>query len=326
MRYIDAIRASLDEALAEDPSVCLLGEDICLGGPFGATKGLVDVHGEARVRNTPISEATIMGLATGAAMAGRRPVLEIMFIDFLTLAMDQLVNHAAKLHYMTGGQQKVPLTVRVQGGAAGGMGAHHSQSLEAWLAHVPGLTVLAPSDAADARGLLAAAIRSDDPVVVLEHRGLYWTRGEVPDGRHEVPIGTAVTRRAGDDVTVVAWSRMVSTAITAADRLAERGVAVEVIDLRSLLPLDMGAIRASVERTGRLVVASEAVSAGGLGGEVAAGVAEAVALRAPIERVGAPFTPPPAGPTLEALFVPGADDVVAAIERSLGEVRSEADS
>jgi len=320
MRYIDAIRAALDAALAADPAVCLLGEDITLGGPFGATKGLADTYGEDRVRNTPISEATIMGLAIGAAMAGRRPVLEIMFIDFITLAMDQLVNHAAKLRYMTGGQLHVPLTVRVQGGAAGAMGAQHSQSLEAWLTHVPGLTVVAPSNAADASGLLTAAIRSDDPVIYLEHRGLYWAKGDVPAGDHVVPIGRAAIARPGRDATVVAWSRMVGTALEAADKLAADGVEVEVVDARSLLPLDLETLVASVVRTGRLVVASEAVTTGGLGAEIAASVGAAAAtdLKAPIERVGAPFVPVPAGPELESMYVPSADDIVAAVRRSLG--------
>jgi pyruvate/2-oxoglutarate/acetoin dehydrogenase E1 component len=318
-RMIDAIGAALDEALAADPTVCLLGEDISLGGPFGATRGLAERHGAARVRDTPISEATIMGLAVGAAMAGRRPVLEIMFIDFLTLAMDQLVNHAAKLRYMTGGQVSVPLTVRVQGGAAGGMGAHHSQSLEAWLAHVPGLTVVTPSTPADAKGLLTAAIRSDDPVLFLEHRGLYWTRGDVPDGEHVVPLGSAATVRDGRDATIVAWSRMVATARAAADALAADGIEAEVIDLRGLAPFDLPAVVASVRRTGRLVVASEAVVTGGLGAEVAASVAGVVGadLRAPIERIGAPFVPVPAGSDLETLYLPNADDVAAAVRRTL---------
>jgi pyruvate dehydrogenase E1 component beta subunit len=242
-----------------------------------------------------------------------------MFIDFITLAMDQLVNHGAKMRYMTGGRHSVPLTVRVQGGAAGGMGAQHSQSLEAWFAHVPGLTVVAPYDPADAKGLLTAAIRSDDPVVFLEHRGLYWSRGQVPDGEHVVPLGQALVRRAGRDATVVAWSRMVGTALEAAERLAAESVDVEVIDARTLLPLDLATMTASVERTGRLVVAAEAVVTGGVGAEIAAGVASAVGgrLRAPVERVGAPFIPPPAGPDLEALFVPSSERIVAAIRRTL---------
>jgi pyruvate dehydrogenase E1 component beta subunit len=243
-----------------------------------------------------------------------------MFIDFITLAMDQLVNHAAKLRYMTGGQLHVPLTVRVQGGAAGGMGAHHSQSLEAWLTHVPGLTVVAPSNAADAKGLLAAAIRSDDPVIYLEHRGLYWSKGDVPDGDHVVPLGRAAIARPGRDATVIAWSRMIGTALEAADRLRVEGVEIEVIDARSLLPLDLGTFIDSVARTGRLIVASEAVTTGGLGAEIAAAVGAAAAphLRAPIERVGAPFAPVPASTELEALFVPSVVDIVAGVRRTLG--------
>lgn len=319
LRYIDALRAALEEALELDPSVCVLGEDVTYGGPFGATKGLAERFGADRIRDTPISEATIVGLATGAALVGRKPVVEVMFIDFLTLAMDQLVNHAAKLRYMSGGQLGVPLTIRAQGGAVGGFGAHHSQSLEAWLTHVPGLKVVAPFSPADAKGLLAAAIADPDPVVVLEHRGLYWSRGEVPDGAAPATIGEAAVRRPGDDLTIVAWSRMVGAALEAAATLDGTGVSAEVIDLRSLTPLDLDAVVASVRRTGRLVIAGEAVVRGGFGAEIAAAVAERAPglLRAPIARVGAPFVPPPAGPELEAMFVPGAPEIVAAVERAL---------
>lgn len=316
LRLIDAIRAALDEAMADDPAVCLLGEDITLGGPFGATKGLVDRYGEWRVRNTPISEGTVLGLAVGAALAGLRPVVEVMFVDFITLAMDQLVNHAAKLHYMSGGQLRVPLTIRAQCGAVGGMGAHHSQSLEAWFAHVPGMKVVSPSTPADAKGLLRAAVRDDNPVLFLEHRGLYWVRGEVPEVV-EVPLGRAVVRRAGRDVTVVSWSRTVSTALDAAAALAGEGLDVEVVDLRTLAPFDLETVVGSVRRTGRLVVAHEAVETGGLGAEIAAAVASAAgdALRAPVVRVGAPFVPVPASPDLEALFVPSAERLADAIRR-----------
>lgn len=321
MRYIDAIRTALEEALEADPAVCVLGEDVTYGGPFGATKGLAERFGPDRIRDTPISEATIVGLATGAALVGRRPVVEVMFMDFLTLAMDQLVNHAAKLRYMSGGQLSVPLTLRVQGGAVGGFGAHHSQSLEAWLTHIPGLKVVAPSSPADAKALLTAAILDSDPVVVLEHRGLYWTRGDVPEGTTPAIIGRAEVRRTGDDVTIVAWSRMVGSALEAAESLAGNGVSAEVIDLRSLLPLDLETVIASVQRTGRLVVTGEAVVHGGLGAEIAAAVAETVpqVLRARIARVGAPFTPPPAAPELEAMFVPGAGDIEAAVRRLMGD-------
>jgi pyruvate dehydrogenase E1 component beta subunit len=314
-RFIDAIRSALDEALAADLAVCLFGEDITMGGPFGATKGLVDTHGEARIRNTPISEATVMGLAVGAALAGRRPVVEIMFVDFLTLAMDQLVNHAAKLRYMSGGQLSVPLTVRVQGGAAGGMGAHHSQSLEGWLMAIPGLKLATASTPADAKAILAAAIRDDDPVVVLEHRGLYFQRGPVPAEPDPAAALGAVVRREGTDVTIVAWSKMVGTALEAAETLAADGISVEVVDARWLLPLDADSLARSVRKTGRLVVLHEAVEQGGPGGEVAMRVQEVVgkALVRPPVRIGAPFAPVPAGPEMERAFIPSAARVVHAV-------------
>ena len=219
--YLEAIRTGLHEEMSRDPSVYLFGEDVALGGPFGVTTGLAETFGKNRVVNTPISEGTVMGLAIGAAAAGLRPVVEIMFIDFITLAMDQLVNHAAKLHYMSGGQLKIPLTVRVQCGISGNMGAHHSQSLESWLAHVPGLKVVMPSNPADAKGLLKAAIRDDNPVVFIEHRGLYWTRGVVPEGEHLVPIGRGVSReRSGDQLTIVATAKMLTATLEAAEELS----------------------------------------------------------------------------------------------------------
>ena len=230
--YLEAIRAGLHEEMSRDSSVYLFGEDVALGGPFGVTTGLAEAFGKNRVVNTPISEGTVMGLAIGAATAGLRPVVEIMFIDFITLAMDQLVNHAAKLHYMSGGQLKIPLTVRVQCGISGNMGAHHSQSLESWLAHVPGLKVVMPSNPADAKGLLKAAIRDDNPVVFIEHRGLYWTRGQVPEGEHLVPIGKAAVAREGEDLTIVATAKMLPIALEAAEELSS-GISVEVIDPRT---------------------------------------------------------------------------------------------
>jgi acetoin:2,6-dichlorophenolindophenol oxidoreductase subunit beta len=325
-RFIDAIRSALDTELRRDPSVVLLGEDVSYGGPFGASKGLSEAYG-GRIRDTPISEATVVGMTVGAALSGLRPVVEVMYIDFITLAMDQLINHAAKLRYMTDGLLLVPMVVRTQGGARGSMAAHHSQSLEAWFTHVPGLTVVAPSTPADARGLLQAAIRSDDPVLFLEHRGLYWTRGEVPDGDDAalVPIGRAAICRPGSDVTIVAWSQMVTTALAAAEALAADGVGAEVIDLRSLQPLDLGTILGSVARTGRLVIAHEAVAQGGFGAEIAARVQEAAwdQLAAPVVRVGAPFVPPPFSPELERAFVPSSDAIVAAAHRVLaGPIRA----
>ncbi|MBX3031207.1 MAG: alpha-ketoacid dehydrogenase subunit beta [Chloroflexi bacterium] len=320
LRYIDAIRTALDIELRRDPSVVALGEDVTYGGPFGATKGLADTYG-TRIKDTPISEATVMGLTVGAALSGLRPVMEVMYIDFITLAMDQLVNHGAKLRYMTDGLLQVPMVIRAQGGARGSMGAHHSQSLEAWFAHVPGLTVVAPSTPADAQGLLQSAIRSDDPVLYLEHRGLYWQKGEVPDGDDAalVPIGRAIVRRAGSDVTIASWSHMMGAALAAADQLAADGIEAEVIDLRSLLPLDLDALLGSVGRTGRLVIAHEAVTQGGLGAEIAAQVQERAwaELAAPIARVGAPFVPPPFAPELERAFVPDVDAIVAAARRVL---------
>lgn len=314
LRYIDALNAAMRVELGDDPLVYVIGEDVTAGGPFGATKGLVDAFGHDRVLDTPISEETVMGTATGSALLGHRPVLEIMFSDFLPLAMNQLVNHAAKLRYMSGGQLRVPLTVRAQQGVGGAMGAQHSQSLEAWFAHVPGLKVVAPATPADAYGLLRAAIRDDDPVLLLEHRGLYWRRGEVDESAGPATIGEAAIRRPGDDVTLVALSKAVEWALEAADGLAQEGIEAEVVDVRSVQPLDLDLLAASVARTGRAVVVHEAVVTGGIGAEIAAALSERVfdELRAPVMRVGAPFAPVPASPALEALYAPGADAVVAA--------------
>ena len=244
--------------------------------PSASPKDSPKSFGANRMVNTPISEGTVMGLAIGAATAGLRPVVEIMFIDFITLAMDQLVNHAAKLHYMSGGQLKIPLTVRVQCGISGAMGAHHSQSLEAWLAHVPGLKVVMPSNPADAKGLLKTAIRDDNPVVFVEHRGLYWSKGEVPDGEHLLPIGQAAVVRPGDRVTIVALANMLAPALAAADQLAAEGIAAEVIDPRSISPLDVDTIATSVKKTSRLIVVHEAVEQGGIGAEIVARVQQEV--------------------------------------------------
>ena len=271
--------------------------------------------GVNRMVNTPISEGTVMGLAIGAATAGLRPVVEIMFIDFITLAMDQLVNHAAKLHYMSGGQLKIPLTVRVQCGISGAMGAHHSQSLEAWLAHVPGLKIVMPSNPADAKGLLKAAIRDDNPVVFIEHRGLYWSKGEVSEADVTVPVGVAKVLRPGDQVTIVALANMVGPALAAADELAAAGINAEVIDPRSISPLDVDTIATSVKKTSRLIVVHEAVEQGGIGAEIVARLQEKAFyyLDSPIIRVAAPFAPVPSGPTLEKEFLPGKERIVAAV-------------
>ena len=317
--YLDAIRFGLAEELRRDSSVYVFGEDVALGGPFGATQGLAEEFGANRIVNTPISEGTVMGLAIGAATAGLRPVVEIMFIDFITLAMDQLVNHAAKLHYMSGGQLSIPLTVRVQCGISGAMGAHHSQSLEAWLAHVPGLKVVMPSNPADAKGLLKTAIRDDNPVVFVEHRGLYWSKGQVPDSDHVVAIGKAKVLRQGDHMTIVALSSMLALALAAADELANEGISVEVIDPRSISPLDVESIVSSVKKTSRMIIVHEAVEQGGIGAEIVARIQNEAFyyLDSPIVRVAAPFAPVPASPGLEQNFTPAKAKIIAAVRRTL---------
>ncbi len=316
--YIKAITSTLAEAMRADERVFVIGEDVAEGGPYTATAGLAEEFGTERVINTPISEAAIAGVAIGAAQSGMRPVLEIMFIDFITLALDQVFNGAAKAHFMSGGQLSVPLVLRTQGGAGYRGAAQHSQSMESWLAHVPGLKVVMPSRAVDAAGLLASAIADPNPVIFIENKTLYFKREDVPEAREEVPIGSAVTLRPGDDVTIVALSRMVDEALAAAERLAaEDGIQAEVIDPRTLVPLDIDAIVESVKRTNRLVVAHEAVEHGGFGAEIAAEVG-AVAfdfLDAPIGRVGAPFAPIPFSPTLEDAYLPGADEVCAAVRQ-----------
>jgi pyruvate dehydrogenase E1 component beta subunit len=319
LTYLEAIRAGLVEEMRRDKSVYIFGEDVALGGPFGVTQGVADKFGAHRVVNTPISEGTVMGLAIGAALAGLRPVVEIMFIDFITLAMDQLVNHAAKLHYMSGGQLKVPLTVRVQCGISGTMGAHHSQSLEAWLGHVPGLKVVLPANPTDAKGLLQSAIRDDNPVVFVEHRGLYWTKAETPAGTPAVPIGKAAILRAGDQLTIVALSSMVAPTLAAAEELAQEGISAEVIDPRSIAPLDAQTIVDSVKKTGRLIVAHEAVEQGGIGAEIAARIQQEAFyyLDSPIVRVAAPFAPIPASPALEAAFLPGKERILEAARQAI---------
>jgi pyruvate dehydrogenase E1 component beta subunit len=312
---IKAINRALADAMRADERVFVLGEDVAEGGPYTATAGLAEEFGTARVINTPISEAAITGVAIGAAQSGMRPVLEIMFIDFITLALDQLVNGAAKAHFMSGGQLTVPLVLRTQGGAGQRGAAQHSQSLESWLTHVPGLKVVMPSRPADAAGLLASAIADPNPVVFIENKTLYFRKGDVAEPPVPVPIGKGVTLREGTDVTIVALSALVHDALAAADRLAaEHAIEAEVIDPRTLVPLDLELIVASVERTGRLVVAHEAVEHGGFGAEIAAEVQSAAFdfLDAPVVRVGAPFAPIPFSAPLEDAYLPGTDAIVAA--------------
>jgi pyruvate dehydrogenase E1 component beta subunit len=318
--YVKALTAAMARAMREDERVFVLGEDVAEGGPYTTTAGLTEEFGTERVINTPISEGAITGVAVGAAQSGMRPILEIMFIDFITLALDQVANQAAKAHLMSGGQLSVPMVLRTQGGAGYRSGAQHSQSMEAWLTHIPGLKVVMPSRAVDAAGLLLSAVADPNPVVVIENKTLYFKREEVPDDFAPVPIGRAETLRRGGDVTIVALSRLVDESLKAAERLAGEGIEAEVIDPRTLVPLDLDAIVESVRRTNRLVVAHEAVQHGGFGAEIAAQVQAAAfdELDAPVERVGAPFTPIPVSPPLEDAYIPGADEVYAAALRTLG--------
>ena len=300
--YVDAAIAALREEMQRDASVWALGEDLGRGGVFGQYKGLQGEFGPDRIADTPISESAIMGAALGAAMTGTRPVVEMRFSDFALCAVDELVNQAAKARYMFGGQARAPLVVREPVGMWGYLAAQHSQSLESWYTHIPGLVVLAPATPADVKGLLKSAIRCDDPVVFLEHKNLWSMEGEVPGGMDELaPIGKANIVRAGNDITLVSWSAMVHECSKAADRLAGESIEAEVIDLRSLWPWDEEAVFASLRKTGRLVIVQEAVTTSGFGAEIAARAAETCHgdLKAPIQRLGSPRVPVPYAPPLE---------------------------
>lgn len=323
LRYRRAINDALREELARDERVFLIGEDLRdpWGGTYKVTEKLSQEFGEERVLNTPIAENGIIGAALGAALAGLRPVAELMYVDFAAYAMDQIVNQAAKVRYMTGGQCSVPLVIRGPQGGFKSSAAQHGQSLEAWFAHVPGMLVAAPGTPADAKGLMKTAIRLDDPVIFLEHKSLYLDTGEVPTGEHLVPFGTADVKRPGSDVTVVAWSKMVGFALEAAELLAGEGIQVEVVDPRTLVPLDVDAILASVAKTGRLIVVHEAHRRGGFGGEVAATVAEHgyEHLRAPVRRVAAADVPLPMAPHLERSVLPSVESIAAGVRAAAGE-------
>jgi pyruvate dehydrogenase E1 component beta subunit len=321
LTYREAVRDALSRALRADDRVFLMGEDIAeMGGSMGVTQGLLAEFGPERVRNTPISELAIVGAGIGAAIQGMRPVVEIMYEDFLTLSMEQIVNQAAKHRTMSGGQLSVPLTIRTQGGAGWSPGAQHAQQLESWFTHVPGLKVVFPSTPEDARGLLWSSIYDDNPVIFFEHRTLYPLKGVVPDELEPIPLGQARIHRAGEDVTVVAFGRLVHEALRAAEEAEREGISVEVVDPRTLLPLDEEAIVASVRKTTRCVTAHEAVTRGGFGAELAAVIQHGAFdyLDAPIERVGAKFAPLPFAPALEEWCVPHAADVLAAIRRVCG--------
>jgi len=316
VKYWQAINQAMREEMALDQAVCILGEDVGIpGGPFGATKGLLDEFGAMRVRDTPISEALIVGAALGASMTGLRPIVEVMFMDFLTVAMDQIVNQTAKVSYMSAGHYRAPMVIRTLCASDRGTGPQHSQNLEAWLAHVPGLKVVWGSTPADAKGLLKSAIRDDGPVVVIESLGMWSRRGEVSDDPQAlVPIGKAATRTEGTDVTVVTWGGAAQRAEVAVESL--RGtVSVELVDLRTLSPWDTTTVLESVGKTRRLVVVHDAVTQFGAGAEVAATVASEChdLLRAPVKRLGAPFAPSPFAPHLEAAFLPQPAAIAAAI-------------
>ena len=319
LEYAEALTLALREEMRRDGRVYLIGEDIVLGLPFGVTRGLVDEFGPERVLNAPISEAAIVGSALGAAMAGLRPVVDMHFADFVTCAMDEVTNQIAKSRYMFGGQVDCPLTLRMPYGIGRSAGGHHSNSVEAWFVNIPGLKVCIPSTPADARGLLKTAIRDPDPVLVFEHRALYRVRGDVPDTEVLVPLGQADVKRPGRDVTVIATARMVHAALAAAERLADEGIEVEVVDPRSLVPLDREALSASVRRTHRAVIAEEGPIRGGVGGWLAWVVMEDCFddLDAPVARVAGPNIPIPFSPPLEAFATPGTEDVVAAVRQTL---------
>ncbi len=315
--FLEAINSALKEEMRKDPNVFILGEDVGIfGGCFGVTQGLLDEFGPERVLDTPITETAIIGASVGAAAAGLRPVPEIMFMDFLGVCLDEVFNQAAKMRYMFGGKAKIPMTIRTACGAGLGAAAQHSQSLEAWIAHIPGLKVVMPSTPADAKGLLISSIRDDNPVVFIEHKMMYGISGSVPEGEYSIPLGKADIKREGKDATVVATAMMVHKALAAAETLAEEGIEIEVVDPRCLQPLDKETILHSVEKTGRLVVIHEAVKIGGVGGEIAAMVVEEGFdyLDAPIKRIGAPFTPIPFASNLENAYLPGEEDIVAAVK------------
>ncbi|QND44398.1 alpha-ketoacid dehydrogenase subunit beta (plasmid) [Rhizobium lusitanum] len=318
VRFLKAVNQALHDAMRDDPTVILIGEDIAsAGGSFKATKGLLDTYGSSRVFDAPIAEAAIAGIAVGAALTGAKPVAEIMFMDFVTLTMDMLVNQAAKARSMFGGQGSVPMVLRTQHGGGLSAGPQHSQCLEAWFAHIPGLKVVVPATPADAYSLLRAAIDDPDPVIVVEHKALYAIKGDLPDEPERVEIGKGRIARPGKDATVVAYGAMVTVALEAAEELANGGPDVEVIDLRSIQPWDEALVLDSLSRTHRLVITHEAVEAFGVGAEIAARMADIGfdELDAPIVRVAAPFAPVPFSPALEKHYRPAVKDIVAALRR-----------
>ncbi len=317
-----AVNQALKEEMRRDANVFIAGEGVGVGihdNPLFPTAGLLEEFGPERVKDTPVSEAAIAGLAVGAAEAGLRPVVEIMFNPFFTLASDMIVNHAAKLRYLSGGKSSFPLVVRIKSGAGFGAGCQHSHNLEAWAAHCPGLKVVMPATSADAKGLLKSAIRDDNPVIFIEHMGLYFAKMPVPETDYLTPLGKAEIKRPGKDLTVVTWSGMLGVAVKAAETLSEEGIETEIVDLRTLTPLDKDSILTSVKKTGRLIVLHEATRTGGFGGEIAAVVMEEGFryLKAPLRRVTGPDIPVPASPTLEKFYIPDEDNLIRAVREIL---------
>lgn len=316
--YRDALREALREEMAKDNSIFIIGEDVgrYWKGAFKVTKGLAEEFGDERVRDTPISESAIVGVAAGAAITGMRPVAEIMFGDLSALAMDQIANQAAKLRYMFGGQTSVPMVIRMPFGAGVNIAAHHSQSLEAWFVHTPGLEIAMPSTPYDAKGLLKTAIRNDNPVMFFEHKLLYPIEGPVPEEEYTVPFGVADVKRDGEDVTLVATLYMVHKALAVAERLSKQGIDLEVIDPRTLFPLDKKTLIDSVKKTGRIIIITEDCKTGGVSAEIAAIVAEEALdyLDAPIKRVAEPDTPIPFSPPLEQFVLPDEERIIKAVK------------
>jgi pyruvate/2-oxoglutarate/acetoin dehydrogenase E1 component len=319
--YREALREGLREEMQRDERVFLLGEDIAeFGGTYKVTQGLLKEFGSARVRSTPISEAAIAGAALGASLLGMRPVAEIMYIDFSTIAMDQIVNQIAKVRYMFGGKAKASLVIRTQGGAGRSSAAHHAQSLEAWYTHIPGLKVVMPSTPYDVKGLIKSSIRDDNPIIFIEHKLLYNEEGPVPEEEYLIPIGKADIKREGKDVTIVATSRMVLRALKAGEALAEDGIEAEVVDPRTLVPLDEETILQSIKKTGRLVIVHEACKRSGFGAEIAALASEKAFydLDAPIKRVAAANTPVPFAPKMENFVIPDERAIIKGVRELLG--------
>ncbi len=319
---VAALNRAIDEAMAEDEGVILLGEDVAAkqgGGVFKVSAGLTEKYGEHRVRSTPISEQAIVGACVGAALAGMRPIAEIMLMNFLTVAMDQIVNHAAKLRFMSGGQTNVPLVIRTTTGVGVGFGGQHSDMLEAWFAHVPGLTIVTPSNPADAQGLMRSAIACNDPVIFIENILCYGITGDAPPAGHRVPLGKAAIAREGSDCSIITYGRTVLDALEVAGQLADEGISVEVIDLRTIAPYDEKTVITSVRKTGRAVVLHEAVKAYGTGAEIAARLSEKLfgELKAPVQRIGGAFSAVPMANVLEQAWIPSKDAIKDAVRTTI---------